>query len=52
MKVEKIRQGKECWELYSVFSGDLEGKEIQKRRDIYIHIAESLCCTADTNTAL
>ena len=25
-------------ELYSVFCGDLNGKEIQKRGDIYTHI--------------
>ena len=39
-------------ELYSVLCGDLNGKEIQKRGDIYIHIADSLCCTAETNTIL
>ena len=32
--------------------GDLNGKEIQKRGDICIHIADSLCCTAETNTTL
>ena len=37
-------------ELYSVISGDLSGKEIQKRGDICIHIADSFCCTAETNT--
>ena len=31
---------------------DLDGKEIQKRRDIGRHIADSLCCTAETKTAL
>ena len=30
--------------------GDLNGKEIQKRGDICIGIADSLCCTAETNT--
>ena len=28
------------------------GKEIQKPRDICIHVADSLHCTAETNTAL
>ena len=32
--------------------GDLNGKEIQKRGDIGIYIADSLCCTAETNTPL
>ena len=31
--------------LYS----DLNEKEIQKRGDVCIHIADSLCCTAETN---
>ena len=30
-------------------SGDRKGKEIQKRGDICIHIADSLCCTVETN---
>ena len=30
----------------SVLCGDLNGKEIQKRGDICIHITDSLCCTA------
>ena len=30
----------------------LNGKEIQKRVDACIHIADSLCCTAATNTIL
>ena len=25
--------------------GDLNGKEIQKREDMFIHAADSLCCT-------
>ena len=33
-------------ELYSVLCGDLDGKEIQKRGDTCIHIADLLCCTA------
>ena len=37
-------------ELYSVFCGDPHGKKIQKRGDICIHTANSLCCIAETNT--
>ena len=36
----------------SVLCSDLNGKEIPKRGDIYMHGAESLCYTAETNTAL
>ena len=36
----------------SVLCGDLNGKEIQKRGDICICIADSLCCTVETNTTL
>ena len=36
----------------SVLCGDLNGKEIQKRGDICIHIADSLHCTAETDTTL
>ena len=36
-------------ELYSAFYGDLNEKEIHKRRDICIHIADSLSWTAETN---
>ena len=32
--------------------GDLNGKEIQKRRDICIHITNSFCYTAETNIRL
>ena len=39
-------------ELYSMLCGDQNGKEIPKREDICIHIADSLCCTAETNTTL
>ena len=31
---------------------DLNGKEIQERGDICIHIADSFCCTVETNTIL
>ena len=36
----------------SMFNGDLNGKEIQKRGDTHIQRADSLCCTAETNTTL
>ena len=39
-------------ELYSVLCGDLNEKEIQKRGDIHIYIANSLCRTGETNTTL
>ena len=32
--------------------GDLKGMEIQKREDPCMHVADSLCCTAETNTLL
>ena len=35
-----------------MFCGDLNGKEIQKKGDIFKHIADSLCCTEETNTTL
>ena len=37
-------------ELDSVLYGDPNGKEIQKRGDMYI--IDSLCYTAETNTTL
>ena len=42
----------ELRELYSVLSGDLNGKKIQKREAIGIRTADSLCYTVETNTAL
>ena len=43
-------------ELYSVLCGDLNGKEIQKRGDIYIYvciwIADSICCRVETSKTL
>ena len=39
-------------ELYSMFCGDLNGKEIQKGGDICMHIADSLCYTEETNKIL
>ena len=38
------------WIHYSVTCGDLSGKEIQKRGDVCIHVADSLCSAIDTNT--
>ena len=38
--------------------GDLDGgdggggREVQEGGDIYIHIADSLCCATETNTTL
>ena len=32
--------------------GDLNGKEIQRRGDIRTCTADSLCCTAETNTTM
>ena len=32
--------------------GDLNGKEIQKREDVCVRIADSLCSTIDTNITL
>ena len=36
----------------SVLSADLNGKEIQKGGGTCIRIADSLCCTVETNTVL
>ena len=40
--------------LYSVLCGDLNGKKIQEEGAISINIciADSLCCTTETNTVL
>ena len=35
---------------YSVLCGDLKGKEVPKRGDICVRIADSLCCTIEINT--
>ena len=39
-------------ELCSVLCGDLNGKEIQKRGNICLCIADSLCYTVETNITL
>ena len=31
---------------------DLDGEEIQESGDTYVHVADSLCSTAETNTTL
>ena len=38
--------------LFPVLCGNLNGKEIQKREDVCIHIADALCCAVGTNTVL
>ena len=38
--------------LLTVLCGDLNGNEIQKRGGMCINVADSLCCTAETNTTL
>ena len=37
---------------YSVLCDNLNAKEIKKRGDMCMHIADSLYCTAETNTTL
>ena len=32
------------------WNGEWNGKEVQEGRDICVHIADSLCCRAETNT--
>ena len=39
-------------ELYFMYCGDLDGKEVQKGGDICIHMADSFFCTVKTNTTL
>lgn len=39
-------------ELYSMLSSDLNEQKSKKRRYIYIHIANSLCHTVETDTTL
>ena len=39
-------------ELYSMLCGDLDGKKFQRRGDISLCIANSLCCTEENNTML
>ena len=53
------QEGKRGWngleigiDICSVVCGDLNGKEIQKRGDICIYIAASLCCTAEAKHSI
>ena len=39
-------------ELSSGLCGDLNEKAVQKREDIYVRMADSLCCTVENNTTL
>ena len=39
-------------ELHLMLCGDLTGKEIQKRGDVCIHLAGSLCSVAQTDIAV
>ena len=39
-------------ELYLMHCGDLNRKEIQKKEDLHIHVADPLRCTVDSNTTL
>ena len=40
------------WSVGTMLFGDLKGKEIPKRGYICILLADSLCCTVETNTSL
>ena len=51
-KIKSRLKGQIHKELYFVLCGDLNGKEIQRREDICICIADSLCCIAETNITL
>ena len=33
-----------------MFHGDLNEKEVTKRGEVCIHMADSLCCTVEMNT--
>ena len=41
-----------CIELYSVLCGDLYGRKFWKGGGVWIHMADSLQCTAETSTIL
>ena len=40
------------WNSTQLLCVDLNGKEIQGRGDKCVRVADSLCCTAETNTTL
>ena len=46
--LRKLKQGL-CINL-EAWDGEEVGRDFQKGGDIWIHIADSLCCTVDTNT--
>ena len=48
LKTEQFSTGK----LYSVICGDLNRRKSKKEGIYVIHIADPLCCTAETNTTL
>ena len=37
---------------YAELRGDLDGKEIQRRGHVSVRMADSLCCTVETNTTM
>ena len=39
-------------ELYLMYCGDLNGKDVQKGRDVCLHMADSFCCTVEINTTM
>ena len=41
-----------CVARSSMLCSDLNEKEIQRRGDTCIHVADSLCCTTESNTTL
>ena len=45
-----VMYGCESQAIKKAECGDLNGKKIQKRGDMCICIADSVCCTAETNT--
>ena len=47
MRSYSVAQG-----LCSVLCGDRNGKEIQERGDIRVHMTDSLCSAAETNKTL
>ena len=49
LRIKQMANEIQHQELYSVLCGDLNRKEIQKRGDICICIADSLCCTVENN---
>ena len=48
---QKVRVGFPHRELYSMFFNDYVGKELKKEW-LYVRVADSFCCTAETNSTL